>query len=319
METAPPAVPPPTTMTRVGNHTNSSDPQSVNSRVFVGNLNTYVVGKEEVERIFSRYGRLIGISMHKGYAFVQYTDTWDARNAVVGEDGRTVAGQLLDVNMVSEPKPHQVNRKRSVFHPGSFLSMSRGSLVPPFKKARTELLGTRPSLPRFTDKEQASIDALYNNGEPDILICGNCKEVFPGIHKLIEHKKQSCKLRFTCRCQHTSSPPGAPAIPVCAQCQSRQNTWWDLVQHFQTSHSSLLYLKDEELANMDVKAEEDGSTCSNSSHSDSRNGIIIAQDWEEQRDVSREAGNREDEEESRQQHSGEDKSVDTTDLTTSLG
>ncbi|XP_035213615.1 heterogeneous nuclear ribonucleoprotein C-like [Stegodyphus dumicola] len=82
-------------MTRVGNHTNSSDPQSVNSRVFVGNLNTYVVGKEEVERIFSRYGRLIGISMHKGYAFVQYTDTWDARNAVVGEDGRTVAGQLL--------------------------------------------------------------------------------------------------------------------------------------------------------------------------------------------------------------------------------
>lgn len=92
---APPAVPTPTAMTRVGNHTNSSDPQSVNSRVFVGNLNTYVVGKEEVERIFSRYGRLIGISMHKGYAFVQYTDTWDARNAVVGEDGRTVAGQIL--------------------------------------------------------------------------------------------------------------------------------------------------------------------------------------------------------------------------------
>lgn len=95
VEPAPPALPSPTTMTRVGNHTNSSDPQSVNSRVFVGNLNTYVVGKEEVERIFSRYGRLIGISMHKGYAFVQYTDTWDARNAVVGEDGRTVAGQVL--------------------------------------------------------------------------------------------------------------------------------------------------------------------------------------------------------------------------------
>ncbi|GFR04455.1 hypothetical protein TNCT_600871 [Trichonephila clavata] len=91
-------------MTRVGNHTNSSDPQSVQSRVFVGNLNTYVVGKEEVERIFSRYGRLIGISMHKGYAFVQYTDTWDARNAVVGEDGRTVAGQLLVFSDSSDEK-----------------------------------------------------------------------------------------------------------------------------------------------------------------------------------------------------------------------
>ncbi|GFX36517.1 heterogeneous nuclear ribonucleoprotein C [Trichonephila clavipes] len=95
-------------MTRVGNHTNSSDPQSVQSRVFVGNLNTYVVGKEEVERIFGRYGRLIGISMHKGYAFVQYTDTWDARNAVVGEDGRTVAGQLL----VIKPKTRSVRPKK---------------------------------------------------------------------------------------------------------------------------------------------------------------------------------------------------------------
>ncbi|GIY70088.1 hypothetical protein CEXT_810491 [Caerostris extrusa] len=36
---------------------------------------------------------------------------------------------------------------------------------PPLKRARTELLGPKPSLPRFTDKEQASIDALYNNGE----------------------------------------------------------------------------------------------------------------------------------------------------------
>ncbi|CAL1261094.1 unnamed protein product [Larinioides sclopetarius] len=317
----PPAVSAASAMTRVGNHTNSSDPQSVQSRVFVGNLNTYVVGKEEVERIFSRYGRLIGISMHKGYAFVQYTDTWDARNAVVGEDGRTVAGQLLDVNMVSEPKPHQVNRKRSLFSPTTFVNVNRG--VPPLKRARTDLLGPRPSLPRFTDKEQASIDALYNNGEPDILICGNCKEVFPGIHKLIEHKKQSCKLRFTCRCQHTSSPPGAPAMPVCAQCQSRQNTWWDLVQHFQVAHNALLYVKEDELTeSSNMKGEEEGSTCSNCSTSDSRNGTSLTQDcWEEQRDASTEADIRDDEEENRQHQTppAEDKSVDTTDLKASLG
>ncbi|KAG8192184.1 hypothetical protein JTE90_009948 [Oedothorax gibbosus] len=310
-------------MTRVGNHTNSSDPQSVNSRVFVGNLNTYVVGKEEVERIFSRYGRLIGISMHKGYAFVQYTDTWDARNATVGEDGRTVAGQLLDVNMVSEPKPHQVNRKRTIFHPANFVSMNRGG-VPPLKRARTELLGPKPSLPRFTDKDQASIDSLYNNGEPDILICGNCKEVFPGIHKLIEHKKQTCKLRFTCRCQHTSSPPGAPALPVCAQCQSRQNTWWDLVQHFQTNHNALIYVKDDEITSLEgTKGEEDGSTCSNCSTSDSRNGNSLMQDccWmDDQRDASTEADIREAEENGQtQQAPAEDKSVDTTDLKSSLG
>lgn len=38
---------------------------------------------------------LSGISMHKGYAFVQFTNPFDARNACHGEDGRTVLSQIL--------------------------------------------------------------------------------------------------------------------------------------------------------------------------------------------------------------------------------
>ena len=48
-----------------------------------------------------------GISMHKGFAFVQFTGPFDARSACLGEDGRTICGQVIDVNMVSEPKDHQ--------------------------------------------------------------------------------------------------------------------------------------------------------------------------------------------------------------------
>lgn len=33
--------------------------------------------------------------MHKGYAFVQFTNPFDARNACHGEDGRTVLSQTL--------------------------------------------------------------------------------------------------------------------------------------------------------------------------------------------------------------------------------
>lgn len=47
-------------MTRVGNQTNSTDPAAVNSRIFVGNLNTHVVSKEDVERLFKKYGKIIG-------------------------------------------------------------------------------------------------------------------------------------------------------------------------------------------------------------------------------------------------------------------
>ena len=45
--------------------------------------------------------------MHKGFAFVQFTGPFDARSACLGEDGRTICGQVIDVNMVSEPKDHQ--------------------------------------------------------------------------------------------------------------------------------------------------------------------------------------------------------------------
>ena len=47
-------------ISKVGNQTNSQDPQAVNSRVFVGNLNTFQCSKTDVERMFQRYGRLAG-------------------------------------------------------------------------------------------------------------------------------------------------------------------------------------------------------------------------------------------------------------------
>lgn len=36
-----------------------------------------------------------GISMHKGYAFVQFLNQYDARNACHGEDGRNILSQVL--------------------------------------------------------------------------------------------------------------------------------------------------------------------------------------------------------------------------------
>ncbi|KAF6351409.1 heterogeneous nuclear ribonucleoprotein C [Rhinolophus ferrumequinum] len=52
------------------NVTNKTDPRSMNSRVFIGNLNTLVVKKSDVEAIFSKYGKIVGCSVHKGFAFV---------------------------------------------------------------------------------------------------------------------------------------------------------------------------------------------------------------------------------------------------------
>ncbi|KAL3058046.1 hypothetical protein OYC64_010262 [Pagothenia borchgrevinki] len=90
---------------QTSNVTNKTDPKSINSRVFIGNLNTAVVKKSDVETIFSKYGRVLGCSVHKGYAFIQYASERRAQGAVMGENGRVLAGQTLDVNMAGEPKP----------------------------------------------------------------------------------------------------------------------------------------------------------------------------------------------------------------------
>lgn len=89
------------------NVTNKTDPRSLNSRVFIGNLNTLLVTKADVEAIFCKYGKIVGCSIHKGYAFVQYSNERIARTAVAGEDGRMIVGQVLDINLAGEPKPHR--------------------------------------------------------------------------------------------------------------------------------------------------------------------------------------------------------------------
>ncbi|XP_070775153.1 RNA-binding Raly-like protein [Enoplosus armatus] len=93
--------------TQTSNVTNKNDPRSLNSRVFIGNLNTAVVTKADIEAIFAKYGKIVGCSVHKGYAFVQYASERNARAAVGGENTRVIAGQSLDINMAGEPKPYR--------------------------------------------------------------------------------------------------------------------------------------------------------------------------------------------------------------------
>ncbi|XP_014852606.1 RNA-binding Raly-like protein isoform X2 [Xiphophorus maculatus] len=93
--------------TQTSNVTNKNDPRSLNSRVFIGNLNTAIVKKTDIEVIFAKYGKIVGCSVHKGYAFVQYINERNARAAVAGENARIIAGQPLDINMAGEPKPYR--------------------------------------------------------------------------------------------------------------------------------------------------------------------------------------------------------------------
>ncbi|XP_026231027.1 heterogeneous nuclear ribonucleoprotein C-like isoform X3 [Anabas testudineus] len=125
------------------NVTNKTDPRSLNSRVFIGNLNTLLVTKADVEAIFSKYGKIVGCSVHKGYAFVQYSNERNARAAVGGEDGRMIVGQVLDINLAGEPKPHRSKTtKRSA---GDMYSSSSFDLDYDFQRDYYDRMYSYPS------------------------------------------------------------------------------------------------------------------------------------------------------------------------------
>lgn len=76
------------------NVTNRTDPRSMNSHVFIGNLNTPMVKKSDGEAFFSKYSKIVSWSVHKGFAFIQCVNERYAPAAVAGEDGRMIAGQV---------------------------------------------------------------------------------------------------------------------------------------------------------------------------------------------------------------------------------
>uniref|UniRef100_A0A8C8CBU6 RRM domain-containing protein n=1 Tax=Oncorhynchus tshawytscha TaxID=74940 RepID=A0A8C8CBU6_ONCTS len=85
--------------TPTSNVTNKNDPRSLNSRVFIGNLNTAAVTKADIEALFAKYGRIVGCSVHKGFAFVQYGSERNARVAVARENARVITLMTNVVNI----------------------------------------------------------------------------------------------------------------------------------------------------------------------------------------------------------------------------
>jgi heterogeneous nuclear ribonucleoprotein C1/C2 len=59
---------------------------------FIGNINTPVVKKSDMEAVFSKYAKILGCSVYKGFAFILYVNERNAQATVLGEDGRMIAG-----------------------------------------------------------------------------------------------------------------------------------------------------------------------------------------------------------------------------------
>ena len=82
-------------MSNIPRNTSSTDPKLLKARVFIGNLATEKVKREDLTGAFERYGEVIGCSLLRGYGFVQFLSEEDARSAVEGENGKMMQGAVM--------------------------------------------------------------------------------------------------------------------------------------------------------------------------------------------------------------------------------
>ena len=69
-----------------------------NSRLFLGNLATDKVTRGQIEAMFSKYGRVLEVSLHQNFGFVQFEDAETASVAMAGENRKIIKGLTLDIS-----------------------------------------------------------------------------------------------------------------------------------------------------------------------------------------------------------------------------
>ena len=80
---------------RDGRNTSSNDPKMMEARVFIGNLPLESVTRQTIEEMYKDFGKILGISLHKSYGFVQFDNTENASAAVKATHGKMIEGKRI--------------------------------------------------------------------------------------------------------------------------------------------------------------------------------------------------------------------------------
>uniref|UniRef100_A0A914Q323 RRM domain-containing protein n=1 Tax=Panagrolaimus davidi TaxID=227884 RepID=A0A914Q323_9BILA len=80
---------------------NSEDPNMLKARVFVGNLNTFHVSREDLVELFKCCGNVLGATLSKGYALIQFSTQTEAELSVQTLNGNTWEGSELIVKILT--------------------------------------------------------------------------------------------------------------------------------------------------------------------------------------------------------------------------
>ncbi|XP_054764135.1 RNA-binding Raly-like protein [Lytechinus pictus] len=163
----------------IGTSTNNQDPAAKASRIFIGNLNPLHSDRQKIFEIFREYGTITGMSIQKGYGFIQFTSELEARAAVEAEHGRRLGthnAQHLDLRVASEPDENRpVGFKRAFGEYANFEFYDPG------------LLPAQPSAAKRRRFQDPTLDDERSGDEPPAWMCSICKHVEVSPWELMKH------------------------------------------------------------------------------------------------------------------------------------
>lgn len=223
-------------MRDIGFDTSSKDPQLMRARVFVGNVNTNNVSREDIIGLFSNYGVLLGVTVFKGYAFIQYADASEADRSIKVLNGYAWNGSALDVKLaVTGMKSQDVSSTVSSANGVKRNAESDNWASDKVKKERSDELISVKATDAVLSESNRAADLmedgnLYRYGMYDTLICGACRFVTNDFERFREHRKAPC---LTC-CK-----PGTEegAVWQCSVCDEVCESGGSLLEHAQDRHS----------------------------------------------------------------------------------
>ncbi|XP_044071086.1 nuclear receptor coactivator 5 isoform X2 [Siniperca chuatsi] len=124
----------------------SNDPRDLERRIFVGNLPTSDMEKKDMEDLFSPYGKIVGVSMFRGFGFVQFERVEEAEAAKAAQQGRIYKGYKIDVNMAVERRQAKPQSQQSP--PRRAPYSSYGDSKEPRPRSRSPVYGRDGREPR---------------------------------------------------------------------------------------------------------------------------------------------------------------------------
>jgi len=241
--------------------TSSREPHLLRSRVFVGNINTQTTSREDLIDLYSAYGTLLAVTVFKGYAFLQFSSTAEADNAVANTNKMEWGGCMLDVKLAISGMKNNVAATSSdqSFKNGGQRGVKRSNestinasnlTTITVKRERQEpavvvepiAVATQNDRNRHTAEKWDNSAALYSHGLADTLICGGCRWVTSDLAAFCEHRAQKdCTLEM--EKPETKTASDEPDILQCFTCSDECSSSWGLIQHLVSRHGLSLYKK----------------------------------------------------------------------------